>query len=75
LGHTAVNYALRYVRAYIANLAILGEPIGATLIAWLLPSIAEVPGPQTIAGGALILVGIAVTVMKRETERGGPKNA
>jgi drug/metabolite transporter (DMT)-like permease len=75
LGHTAVNYALRYVRAYIANLAILGEPIGATLIAWLLPAIAEVPGPQTIAGGALILAGIAVTVMKRETERGGPKNA
>jgi drug/metabolite transporter (DMT)-like permease len=75
LGHTLVNYALRYVRAYIANLAILGEPIGATLIAWLLPAIAEVPGPQTIAGGALILVGIAVTVMKRETERGGPKNA
>lgn len=75
LGHTAVNYALRYVRAYIANLAILGEPIGATLIAWLLPAIAEVPGPQTIAGGALILVGIAVTVLKRETERGSPKNA
>lgn len=75
LGHTAVNYALRYVRAYIANLAILGEPIGATLIAWLLPAIAEVPGPQTLAGGALILVGIAVTVMKRETERDGPKNA
>jgi drug/metabolite transporter (DMT)-like permease len=36
LGHTGVNYALRYVRAYIANLAILGEPVGATLIAWLL---------------------------------------
>jgi drug/metabolite transporter (DMT)-like permease len=61
LGHTAVNYALRYVRAYVANLAILGEPIGATLIAWLLPSIAEVPGPQTLIGGALILGGIAVT--------------
>jgi drug/metabolite transporter (DMT)-like permease len=48
LGHTAVNYALRYVRAYVANIAILGEPIGATLIAWLLPAIAETPGPQTL---------------------------
>jgi drug/metabolite transporter (DMT)-like permease len=65
LGHTAVNYALRYVRAYVANLAILGEPIGATLIAWLLPSIAEVPGPQTVIGGALILGGIAVTMRGR----------
>jgi drug/metabolite transporter (DMT)-like permease len=75
LGHTAVNYALRYVRAYIANLAILGEPIGATIIAWLLPSIAEVPGPQTIAGGVLILAGIAVTVVKREANRNGPIDA
>jgi drug/metabolite transporter (DMT)-like permease len=64
LGHTAVNYALRYVRAYVANLAILGEPIGATLIAWLLPAIAEVPAPQTLFGGALILAGIAVTTMR-----------
>jgi drug/metabolite transporter (DMT)-like permease len=75
LGHTAVNYALRYVRAYIANLAILGEPIGATIIAWLLPSIAEVPGPQTIAGGVLILAGIAVTVVKREANPNGPIDA
>ena len=64
LGHTAVNYALRYVRAYLANLALLGEPIGATLIAWLLPAIAEVPGPQTLIGGLLILGGIAVTLVR-----------
>jgi drug/metabolite transporter (DMT)-like permease len=64
LGHTAVNYALRYVRAYIANLAILCEPIGATLLAWLLPSIAEVPGPQTIVGGLMILGGIVLTVSR-----------
>jgi SAM-dependent methyltransferase len=70
LGHTGVNYALRYVRAYIANLAILGEPVGATLIAWLLPAIAEVPGPQTLVGGALILTGIVVTVMKGKAGAG-----
>jgi drug/metabolite transporter (DMT)-like permease len=64
LGHTGVNYALRYVRAYVANLAILGEPIGATLIAWALPAIAEVPGPQTVFGGALILGGILVAVTR-----------
>jgi drug/metabolite transporter (DMT)-like permease len=63
LGHTGVNYALRYVRAYVANLAVLGEPIGATLIAWLLPAIAEVPGPQTLIGGVLILTGIGLTVL------------
>jgi drug/metabolite transporter (DMT)-like permease len=75
LGHTAVNYALRYVRAYIANLALLGEPIGATLIAWLLPSIAEVPGPRTLVGGLLILCGIAVTVLRRGASVPGPDAA
>lgn len=65
LGHTLVNYALRYLRAYIANLALLGEPVGATLIAWLLPAIAEVPGPQTLVGGLLILTGIGLTLLRR----------
>lgn len=62
LGHTGVNYALRYVRAYLANLAVLGEPIGATLIAWLLPALAETPSPSTLVGGAIILLGIGVAL-------------
>jgi drug/metabolite transporter (DMT)-like permease len=62
LGHTGVNYALRYVRAYLANLAVLGEPVGATLIAWLLPAIAERPSLPTLVGGGLILLGIGIAV-------------
>jgi drug/metabolite transporter (DMT)-like permease len=60
VGHTGINYALRYVPAYVANLAILGEPVGATLIAWLLPAIREVPGPQVAVGVVLVLIGIAI---------------
>jgi len=60
LGHTGINYALRYLPAYVANLASLGEPVGATLIAWALPAIGEVPPPQTLLGGGLILAGIAL---------------
>ena len=58
VGHTGVNYALRYVPAYVANLAIMGEPVGATLIAWALPALREVPGAGVLAGAALILSGI-----------------
>ncbi len=73
LGHTGVNYAIRYMPAYVANLAILGEAVGATLIAWLLPGIREVPPSQTLIGGALILVGIAVGTWKpRRREEGAP---
>jgi drug/metabolite transporter (DMT)-like permease len=64
LGHTAINYSLRYIRAYMANLAVLGEPVGATLIAWLLPAIAEAPTPATFAGGGLILVGIGIALFR-----------
>jgi hypothetical protein len=46
IGHTGVNYALRYLPAYVANLALLGEPIGATLLAWWLPGIRERPSMQ-----------------------------
>jgi drug/metabolite transporter (DMT)-like permease len=65
VGHTGVNYALRYVPAYLANLALLGEPIGATLLAWWLPGIRERPSIQLVLGGALVLLGIGLGVMRR----------
>ena len=58
IGHTGMNYALRYLPAYIVNLTVLGEPVGATIIAFLVPSIREVPGVGTIIGGVTTLVGI-----------------
>jgi len=61
LGHTGLNWALKYLPAYVVNLTLLGEPVGATLLAAVLPGIREVPGLATLAGGALILVGIYVT--------------
>lgn len=79
LGHTGVNYALRYHRAYVANLALLGEPVGATLIAWVLPAIREVPPLQTFVGGALILAGIALGTLpagrRRRTRETSPPSA
>ncbi len=68
LGHTGVNYALRYVPAYVANLALLGEAVGATLLAWALPAIAERPPVQTVVGGAITLAGIALGVRTRQAD-------
>jgi drug/metabolite transporter (DMT)-like permease len=61
IGHTGCNWALRYLPAYVVNVALLGELVGATILAALLPGIREVPPATTLAGGALILAGIAVT--------------
>ena len=65
LGHTAMNWARRHVRAYQVNVVLLGEPIIATLIAALLPGIRERPGVATLAGGLLVLGGILLAERSR----------
>jgi len=62
LGHTGLNWALKYMPAYVVNLTLLGEPVGATILAAVVPGIRELPGMATLLGGALILAGIYVTV-------------
>ena len=57
LGHTGMNWALEHLPAYIVNLTMLGEPVGATILAALLPGIHEIPQWTTLAGGAVILCG------------------
>ena len=58
LGHTALNWTLEFLPAYVVNLVLLGEPVGATLIAAFLPGIREVPSVATFVGGALVLGGV-----------------
>lgn len=65
LGHTGFNWSLRYVPAYVVSLAVLAEPVGATVLAALLPGIREIPGPWTIVGGLVVLVGLGVGIGKR----------
>ena len=62
IGHTGYNYALRHLPAWGVGAAALGEPIGATAIAWILPAIAEPPGWPVLAGGALCLAGIGLAL-------------
>lgn len=64
LGHTGMNWALGHLPAFIVNLTTLGEPIGATFLAAVLPGIAEVPGWGTVAGGGLVLAGVLLAARK-----------
>ncbi|MEJ7810345.1 MAG: DMT family transporter [Gemmatimonadaceae bacterium] len=65
LGHTGMNWALKYLPAYVVNLTTLGEPVGATLLAAMLPGIREVPSALTLAGGLIVLTGILVALPRR----------
>lgn len=69
LGHTGLNWALRYLPAYVVNLTLLGEPIGATVLAAVMPGIREIPGTATFFGGALILAGVYVTARAMSAPR------
>ncbi|MGA2639644.1 MAG: DMT family transporter [Spirochaetia bacterium] len=56
LGHTSYNYALKYVSATFVAVTLLGEPIGASLLA--IPLLSQVPSGLRIVGGLCILAGI-----------------
>ncbi|MBV9524759.1 MAG: DMT family transporter [Candidatus Dormibacteraeota bacterium] len=59
-GHTVLNWALRHVRAVTVSLAFLGEPPLAALLA--LAILGAVPPVTTVAGGVLILAGLALAL-------------
>jgi drug/metabolite transporter (DMT)-like permease len=60
LGHTGMNWSLKFLPAYVVNLAVLGEPVGATLLGALIPSIRQIPSVSTLAGGAIVLGGVII---------------
>jgi drug/metabolite transporter (DMT)-like permease len=63
LGHTLLNWALRYVRASILSSTILFEPVIATVLAWMV--LDEVPSAWTIGGGVVVLAGLVVVMAGR----------
>ncbi len=62
LGHSLYNWALRYVSAAYVSISLLGEPIGSTLLAFLLLS--EIPSGLKIFGAILILAGIVIAARR-----------
>ncbi|MCI2425190.1 DMT family transporter [Candidatus Acetothermia bacterium] len=56
LGHTTINWALRYLPASTVAVIILGEPVGATILAYFILS--EGLTAMTAIGGAAVLTGI-----------------
>lgn len=73
LGHTVLNWALKYVTAPVIATTILGEPVGASLLALVI--LQETPPLWTLAGGALVLAGIALTAVSAAGARGEPPPA
>ncbi len=67
MGHGLLNWSVRRLRAFTVNMAVLGEPVLATLYGALL--FGEIPGAAFYLGAVLIAGGI---VLASRQERGVP---
>jgi len=59
LGHTTLNWALGFIPAVFVSIALLGEPVGSSLLAWVF--LEEPPSLVEITGGMIILLGIILS--------------
>ena len=69
LGHTGMNWALKFLPAYVVNLTVLGEPVGATLLGALIPAIRQIPPLTTLVGGAIVLGGVVIAASRESRAR------
>ena len=56
IGHSSLNWAVRYLPAHVVTVALLGEPVLSTLLA--IPFLGERPGGLRVLGGLITLVGV-----------------
>lgn len=62
IGHTSLNWALKHLKASMVAITILGEPIGATILAYLF--FTELVGRFQLLGMALIFAAIIISSRK-----------
>ncbi|MHA1577394.1 MAG: EamA family transporter, partial [Candidatus Thorarchaeota archaeon] len=63
------NYLLTLVPAYVVSSAVLGEPIGATILAAIF--LGEIPNVISILGFAIIMIGISLVLLDMASKRNG----
>jgi len=63
IGHSTLNLAVRLIPVIFVSVAILGEPVGATILGYFI--LGEAPTGNEIAGGILILGGIFLVMRQK----------
>ncbi|MGL5808309.1 MAG: DMT family transporter, partial [Xenococcaceae cyanobacterium] len=61
IGHTSFNWALRHVSPTLVSLAVLFEPIGASLLSLFIWQ--EIPSRSVFLGATILLIGIAIAII------------
>ncbi len=67
LGHSLLNWALKYISAAYVSLTLLGEPIGTSILAYIF--LRESPTLLEGVGAVFILAGIVIGSVRRTAAR------
>lgn len=66
LGHTSLNWAVRWISPTFVTLGILFEPVSSSLLGFLIFN--EVPGWLVLIGAIVLLMGVALAVLGAREE-------
>lgn len=64
VGHTSFNWALKYLSAAYVSIALLGEPVGTVILAFIF--LKEAPTGIEMLGGLMILTGIFLSSQSKK---------
>lgn len=73
VGHTCFNWAMRHGSPVVVSLVLLAEPVGASVLAYLV--FGEVLGLPVLAGAVTLLAGVALAVTGTAPTRAAPAPA
>jgi len=61
IGHSSFNWALKRLKAPMATMVIIVEPVGAAFLAFLM--LGDIPSSLTVLGGIVILAGVSIILI------------
>jgi drug/metabolite transporter (DMT)-like permease len=73
IGHTTINFAMRHFSAVLVTIAILGEPVGSAILAFVVFN--EEVAPLQLVGFVGLLIGIAITAIGETKHHNEPQSA
>ncbi len=65
VGHTSLNWSMRWISPTLVSLSLLFEPVIASLVAAI--AFKEIPSFNLLLGGLIILMGIAIFLSQKKT--------
>jgi drug/metabolite transporter (DMT)-like permease len=71
IGHSTINWALRYLPAAYVSVTLLGEPVASTLWAYLI--LGEIPTGLMFIGAIFVLTGIGIASQPQRKQDSEPQ--